>query len=134
MVLMLICIDYESYLSMSFEVYVEWFCFWLNYFSKGPIDSWIVVSLLPLFQQCPIDSMLVIGLCFWFHYFSKVPFDSMSIVNLCFCSHCFKVQLIMCFCSHCFRSNWFCIYDSSILNQIECVFAFIVLGPIDCPS
>ncbi len=42
---------------------------------------------------------------------------------LCFCSHYFKVQLIMCIYSYCFRSNWMCL----------CLHCFSV-GPIDCPS
>ncbi len=99
------------------QLILEWLCFCSHCFNNVQlILCWLLVPE---------------WLWFWSHYFSKVPFDSMSIVNLCLCSHCFKVQLIMCFCSHCFRSNWFCIYDPTILNPIECVFAFILLSPID---
>ncbi len=99
------------------QLILEWLCFCSHCFNNVQlILCWLLVPK---------------WLWFWSPYFSKVPFDFISIVNLCFCSHCFKVQLIMCFCSHCFRSNWFCIYDPTILGPIECVFVLIVSSPID---
>jgi hypothetical protein len=118
MVLMLICIIYESLLSMSFEVYVrfEWFCFWSKYFSKSQIDFVLVLILE--------------WLCFYSHYFNKVQlifcwflngFDYAPIVLTRF--HLVLCQLwIYVFAPIVLRSNWLCVSTPIVLGTINFVF------------